>query len=446
MESTALHPPHDRALRHDGAASHFCYLRGEGGIEEYQLASNGLRLLFMAMPAAPVAALMLTYAVGSGHETSGFEGASHMLEHMMFKGTPRFNKQDGTSIINLLHPVGAQTNATTWLDRTNYFNLVPTSHLELAAEIEADRMRNLRIDAADLEAERSVVLNEHDRYAGDPLEKLNQAVWGAAFASDSYGAPVLGTRADIGRFTRDGLLAHYDRFYRPNNATVSIIGDVERESALDIVGRHFAGLQATEKSSDVADSASEQEGERRLTLEHAERSAWVMLAYKAPNGLDPDADALELLGSILVGGKLSRLYRPLVGAGLATHAWSSCSRLRRQGLFQVQALLRTGQQHDRVEQLIRDAIAEIRGHGVTPQELDRAKGQARGTRLTSRDGPLAIAMQLNEAIAVGDWTSYPKALDGIAAVTRFDLQQAACRYLRDERLTVGHLVHRAEQP
>ena len=130
--------------------SGFHFVRRVGGIEEYRLAANGLRVLFMETHAAPVALLMLTYEVGSRHEAAGFKGASHMIEHLMFKGSARFNKQAGTSIFDLLHPVGAQTNATTWLDRTNYFNLVPVGHLEIAADIEADRMRNLRIVPTDL--------------------------------------------------------------------------------------------------------------------------------------------------------------------------------------------------------------------------------------------------------------------------------------------------------
>lgn len=433
---------HDIDVRRD---DDFRYVRSGGGIEEYRLAANGLRVLFMEARAAPVALLMLTYDVGSRHEASGFKGASHMLEHLMFKGSARFNKQQGTSIFNLLHPVGAQTNATTWLDRTNYFNLVPTSHLDLAAEIEADRMRNIRIAPADLEAERTVVLNEHDQYAGDPLEKLNQAVWSAAFSSHPYGAPVIGTRDDIRAFTRDRLFEHYNGHYWPDNATVTVIGDLGRELALDIVGRHFEHLPAAGRLPDTGNEVEPgQRGERRVVVEQAGQAGWVMLAYKTPNGLSRDADALELLGSILAGGKLSRLYRQLVASGLATAAWPTTSRLKHQGLFQVQALLGGNLDHHRVEQMIRDAIGEIRSHGVSQGELDRARGRARGSLLTSRDGPVAVAMQLNEAIAAGDWMSYPMAIDRLGAVTVADVQRVARQYLIDEALTVGHLVQPGE--
>lgn len=431
----------------DSGRSNFRYLRSAGGIEEYRLAANGLRLLTMDAPAFPVALLMVTYEVGSCHETSGFNGASHMLEHMMFKGSARFNKQLGTSIYDLLQPVGTLINATTWLDRTNYFNLAPTSHLELVAEIEADRMRKLRIDPRDLEVERTVVLNEHDQHAGNPLEKLYQSVWSMAFASHPYGAPVLGTREDIQGFTRDSLLQHYNSYYWPNNATVTVIGDVRREHVLDVVGRHFEHVPAADNLPDAGHEAEpEQRSERRVVVEQSCQPGWIMLAYKASTGLSRDADALELLGSILAGSKLSRLYRQLVITQLAAGAWSSSPRLKHPGLFLVQALLGASQDHHRVEQLIRDAIGDIRNHGVSQEELERAKGQASGSLLTSRDGPLVIAMQLNEAIAAGDWTSYATAVDRYGAVSTADVQRVARQYLTDERLTVGYLVQATDEP
>jgi zinc protease len=434
------------AARDSGhAPADFQSIRSLGGIEEYRLDANGMRVLFLATHAVPVALLMLTYEVGSRHETAGIKGASHMIEHLMFKGTARFNKQQGTSIFDLLHPVGAQTNATTWLDRTNYFNLVPTSHLDIAAEIEADRMRHLRIAPADLEAERTVVLNEHDLYAGDPLERLNLAVWGTAFRRHPYGHPVLGTRQDILGLTRAHLFAHYHQHYWPDNATLTVIGDLERDQALALIRRRFAHLPAANHGFDSAhETEPEQRGERRVAIEQSGQPGWVMLAYQTPDASNPDVDALELLGSMLTNGKLSRLYQPLIATGLATGAWSSTSRLKHRGLFQLQAMLGSRQDHHRVEQTIRDAIGEIKRHGVSQQALDRAKGRTRGHLLTSRDGPVAVALQLNEAIAAGDWTSYASMTERIDAVTASDVRRVARDYLRDEQLTVGLLIQPAK--
>jgi zinc protease len=418
------------------------FVREVGGIEEYRLAANGLRVLYMPIAAMPVALTMLTYAVGSRHEPPGLKGASHMIEHMMFKGTDRYRRALGTSIHDLLHPFGAQVNATTWMDRTHYFNLVPVEQLDLSLEIEADRMRGLRMEADDLEAERAVVLNEHDLYAGDPLERLHQALWSAAFPAHPYGHPVLGTREDILGLQRDALFDFYHRHYRPDNATLTVIGDVARERVLDLARRHFGDIAVSDAHVD-ADTAPEpaQRGERRITLAQATPPDWVMLGYRTPDGRSADLDALELLGLILVGGKLSRLYRPLLASGLATHAWSSVARLHDPGLFQVQAQPALAQDHARVERMIRDAIDAIRRDGVTDAEVARAQGFLRGQLATGRDGPMAMAMQLNEAIAAGDWTRYATVLDRIAAVTPADVQRVANAHLVDTQLTVGHLAH-----
>lgn len=420
-------------------------VRSVGGIEEHRLAANGLRVLYMEWRAAPVALLMLTYDVGSRHEPAHARGASHMLEHLMFKGSADFNAEAGTSIFDLLQPVGAQTNATTWLDRTHYFDLMPVEHLDAAARIEADRMRGLRLAPSDLAAEREVVLNERDQCMNEPLEALNQAVWRTAFPTHPYGHPVIGSRHDILGLTREALRAHYDLHYRPAHATLTIIGDVARDEALALVRRRFEAIPAAgpTRPPDVAPEPP-QRGERRVAVAHPGQPGWAMLAYVGPEGANPDVDALELLGGILLGSRSSRLQATIIATGLAAAGGCMVSRLRHAGLFQMQALLGAGQDHVGVERAMRDAVASIRRDGVTRAELDRARGRARGALLASRDGPLAMAMQLNEAIAMGDWTTYATHAARLDAVGVDDIQRVARRYLIDDALTVGHLVRTAD--
>lgn len=413
------------------------------GFEEHRLA-NGLKILYLPMRTAPVALLMVTYDVGSRHESAGVRGVSHMLEHMMFKGSARFHQRQGNSIHQLLLPLGAQVNATTWYDRTQYFTLAPRDSLDLIAQIEADRMNHLDLDAAELATEKAVVLNEFDRHIGDPLERLLQAIWGVAFARHPYGIPVIGRREDIEGFEREHLLTHYRAHYRPDNATITIIGDVERDEAMEIVRHRFEGIAARPAPETAQPPEPEQDGERRTAVESPGAPGIVMFAYKSPCGIDPDVDALELLGQVLAGGRSSRLHRHLIATGLATQTWSDVSRLRHPGLVQLGTVVHPECDHRRVEQAMRTAIEDVRRAGVADEELARAKARIRGSLLTSRDGPLAIAMQVNEAIAAGDWRSYATAAARIGAVTMDDVARVAGRYLSEQRLTVGHLADRTD--
>lgn len=419
--------------------ANFECVRSCGDITEYRLSSNGLKLLFLEMHEAPVVTLMITYGVGSRDEAADVRGGTHLIEHMMFKGTARFNKRNGTAIHDVLGAMGGQLNATTWLDYTNYFSVVPSSQWKLAAEIEADRMRGMLLAEPDLEAERDVVLNEHDQLVSSPFERLNQSVWSAALSGHAYSRPVIGARQDIAGLTRAALLRHYDRYYWPDNATVTVFGDASARDVLETVGDLFGHLSRGH-SPEVDNVPENAESRSHVEVRLPGVPTSVVLAYRSPHGLHPDTDALELLAIILATGRSSRMHRQLVPAGLATDAWSSTSRLRSNGLFQVQALLPEGGSHVQAEQQIRDLIDEVCRTGIEEAELERAKGYARGRLLGSRDGAIGMAMQLNQAIAMGDWTHYVMAAERLAAVSAADVQLVANRYLAAAEPTVGVLL------
>jgi len=424
--------------------SAFTFVQSSSGIEEYRHTKNGLTVLLLPEAAAPVATFMVTYRVGSRNEGAGMTGATHLLEHLMFKGTERFNKDKGTSIFSVLQRVGAQMNATTWYDRTNYFELVPSEHLPLAIEIEADRMRGARVRDEDLADERTVVLNELDRGENEPLQKLLHAVFATAYFAHPYGHPVIGWRSDVETVTAEGLRHFYDTYYWPQNATVSVIGQFDKKGALDLIEEGFGGLAAgPEDAVDVPETTTrepEQIGERRVVVQQAGQLVMVLLAWKAPAGLDGDADALDVLSQILSGGKSSRLYRRLTDAGLTTHAGAFFPRLRDPGLFAIYSMLTPGTTHEKVEAEMRAAAAEVVERGVTEAELVRARRQVVAEEAYGRDGPQAVAGRLNEAIAVGDWKLFTEYRERIVAVTGEAIQEAAARVFSDDRLTVGWYV------
>lgn len=412
-----------------------------GGIRQYRLEQNGLEVLLLPQDAAPVATFMVTYRVGSRNEVSGHTGATHLLEHLMFKGTERFNRERGTSIFHVLQRVGARINASTWYDRTNYYELLPTEHLPLAVEIEADRMRNALIRPEDLARERTVVLNEYDRGENDPMRKLYHSVWSTAFVAHPYHHPTIGWRSDIENVSAAQLRHYYDTFYWPNNATISVIGQFDREAVLAEIEERFGEIPtAPEEIPEVTTEEPPQRGERRTVIRQAGELGAMMIAFKTPRALHQHVDALDVLSKVLTSGKNSRLYRRLTDRGLTTDLFSTASRHRDPGLFLIYASLAPDAEHEEVEEVIREEVDRIRREGIDEDELGRAVNQRVAEEAFGRDGPYAVASQLNEAIAAGDWRLYTEYLDRIRSVTARDVREAAETYLRTRSATTGFYV------
>lgn len=418
----------------------FAFVQSSAGIEEYTLKSNGLTVLLLPEGAAPVATFMVTYRVGSRNEGAGLTGATHLLEHLMFKGTDRFNRENGTSIFSVLQRVGAQMNATTWYDRTNYYELLPSEHLPLAMEIEADRMRGARVSEADLADERTVVLNELDRGENEPIRKLLHAVFSTAYQAHPYGHPVIGWRSDVETVTAAGLRHFYDSYYWPSNATISVIGQFDKSEVFGLVEEHFGGIPDEPKvnsEEEVVTREPEQIGERRVTIRQAGQLGTLMMAWKAPAGLHEDADALDVLAQILAGGKSARLHRALTDKGLTTAATAFYPRLRDPGLFILYGNLIPGISPDEVEKAMRAEVEDILANGVSEAELAKARRQVVADEAFGRDGSYAVAARLNEAIAVGDWTLFSTYRSRIEAVGIEDITRIAQNVFDDNRLTIG---------
>lgn len=434
----------------------FTFVREAGGVEEYRH-RNGLTALLLPDPASdaavPVAAFQVTYRVGSRNEGAGLTGATHLLEHLMFKGTDRFNREAGTSVFQTLQSVGGQINATTWYDRTNYYAMLPAEHLGLAVQIEADRMRGARVSDEDLASERTVVLNELDRGENSPMRKLLHAVYATAYHAHPYGHPVIGWRSDVETVTAGGLRHFYDTYYWPQNATATVAGAFERRAGLDLLDAHFGPIPGGPEAADGAEPLvveppvtrePEQRGERRVVVRQAAELGTVLLAYRAPAGLSPDADALDVLVQALAAGKSSRLYRRLTDQGLTTGAYAYYPRLRDPGLFMLYGLLAPDVDAAAVEAELRAVMQSVVDDGVTEAELERGRRQVVADEAFGRDGPMSVVSQLNEAIAVGDWTLFADYRRRVEAVTAADVQAAAARLVSSDRLTVG--VHDPSSP
>ena len=419
----------------------FTFVKTAGGIAEYTLDANGLQVLVLPDHSAPVATFMVTYRVGSRNEGLGVTGATHLLEHLMFKGSPAHNRADGTSIDQLLERVGAQYNATTWLDRTNYFANLGKEHLGAYVAIEADRMRNLWLRDSDRRPEMTVVRNEFEIGENNPVRALEKEIYAAAYIGHPYHHPTIGWRSDIENVPIEKLREFYDTYYWPDNATVTLIGDIEPADALALVKKYYGAIPRSPRPiPQVYTVEPAQSGARRVTVQRAGQLGVVAIAYKTPAARDPDAAALSVLGSILTSGKNSRLYRTLTDQNLTTNVSADVGFFHDPSLSIINANLAPGVKMEAVEMTLLDEIARLKKEGVTVAEVSSAINQMLASSAYARDGAFAIASNLNEYISAGDWTLYVTIDDAIRKVTPEDVKRVANTYFVADRSTTGWFV------
>ncbi len=430
------------------------------GISEYKLA-NGMKVLLVENRVAPVATVMVLYKVGSRNEAVGYTGSTHLLEHMMFKGTPTFNKEKNTQIAATLQKIGAAFNATTWYDRTNYFETVPSDQLELTIKLEADRMRNSLINDSDRQSEMTVVRNELERGQNEPSEVLDEAVYAAAFREHPYHHPTIGWRADVEGVPTSRLKEFYDTFYHPNNATVILVGDFERHDALQLIKEHFGSYEIpAHPIPEVYTEEPPQQGERRLVIRRAGELALVQMAFHTPGVLGQmnvlsndelakraanppagnDIYPLVVLSVALSHGITSRLYQALVETELAVDANSNADQHRDPGLFNLYATVTPGVEPSKVEETMLEELRKVIEEGLTAAEVEKAQQQIIAQVAYSRDGTFNIAMQMSEAEAVADWRFYKDYEANIKLVTTADIQRVAQTYFTEDNRTVGHFI------
>ena len=419
----------------------FTYVRTVGAISEYRLDSNGLTVLVMPDRSAPVVTFMVTYLVGSRNEVTGTTGATHLLEHLMFKGSPAYNDAKGNSVKQYLETVGGTYNATTWLDRTNYYAVVPRDAFEGYLAIESDRMRNLWLHEADREKEMTVVRNEFERGENDPQEALDKVIWSTAFMAHPYHHSTIGWKSDIENVPIEKLKAFYDTFYWPNNATVTVIGDIEPAAALELVKKYYAAFPRSPQPIPVMYTTEpEQQGPRRAIVNRAGEIGMVGISWKSPAGRDADYAALDVLATILGNGKTSRFYKALTDRNLALQVSASAGFYHDPSLFQVYAMVAPGVEHARVERVINEEIERVRREGVTEAELAIALAKYESSTAFARDGAFSIASVLNETIAAGDWTLYYSLDEATRKVTAADVKRVANAYLVPGQSTTGWFV------
>lgn len=410
------------------------------GVREWRHRSNGLTVLVCPTPVAPVVSFGVVYRVGSRHEGAGHTGATHLLEHLMFKGTERFNRERGTEIARVLQRVGAAFNATTWLDRTNYYETLPVEHLGLAVDLEADRMRGARVREEDLASERTVVLNELERGENEPFDILMKGAFAHAFLEHPYHHPTIGWRSDVETVTAAVLRRFYDTYYHPDNATAIVAGDVDEGAALEEIEARFGPIPpAPSPLPEVRAREGAQRGERRFVVHRAAEVGAQALTWHIPEGRHPDLPALSVAAQVLTEGVTSRLHQRLVETNrcLGVHAFPM--ELHDPGVMLLYATLAPGVPHEEIEGAVREEVARLASEPPAADELERAKIQVRTDLAFHRESPAQLLAALTEAVAQGDWRRFPRELDAVSRVTAAEVARVAETYLHDRNLTVGWL-------
>jgi zinc protease len=420
-----------------------------------------MKVLLVENRVAPVSTVLVVYRVGSRNEAVGYTGSTHLLEHMMFKGTPTFNKQKNTQIAATLQKIGAEFNATTWYDRTNYYETVPSDQIELAIKLEADRMRNSFIADADRQSEMTVVRNELERGQNEPTEVLDEAIYATAFREHPYHHPTIGWRSDVEGVSTTRLKEFYDTFYHPNNATAVIVGDFERANVLELVSKYFGAFQASNEAiPEVYTEEPPQQGERRLVIRRAGELAIVQIAFHTPAALGQmnvlsneelarravnppaanDIYPLIVLSVAMSYGVTSRLYQALVESQLAVDVSANADQHRDPGLFNVIAMVRPTVEPKEVEGVILKEFERIGQEGLTAAEVEKAKQQILAQVAYNRDGTFRIASQMSESEAIADWRFYKDYAANIAGVTPADIRRVARTFFTEDNRTVGYFI------
>jgi zinc protease len=403
--------------------------------------SNGLTVLTKEVHTAPVVSVQVWYRVGSRNEGPGINGLSHQLEHLLFKGTTDRPIQFG----RLFSALGSQSNAFTSNDETAYFGTVQRNKLEALLTLEADRMRNAINGPDQLKSEKRVVISELQGYENDPGRRLNNVLMRAAFPKRTYGLPVGGTKADVEKFTVAQVKQYYNTYYRPDNATLIVTGDFETPALLKQVQKIYGKIPKPAQPLSTGPAkglgsipVAAQKVIKPIVLRQPGSAAFLKIIFGLPDANHPDVPAIDLMDTILTGGRSSRLYQNLVETGLASSVSAYAAELIEPGWYDITATAASGQTLEHLALAIQKSLTLLRERPVTLEELKRAKSQLRASLILGNQDITSQATQLAyNQVVTGDYQYTDRYLTAIEKVTPQDIQRVVRTYLKPDQYTIG---------
>ncbi|MGO9465604.1 MAG: M16 family metallopeptidase [Isosphaeraceae bacterium] len=410
------------------------------GVTEYRLA-NGARVLLFPEESRPTVTVNLTVLVGSRHEGYGESGMAHLLEHMVFKGTPGHPQ-----VPKALRDHGASFNGTTNTDRTNYFETMPATdaNLEFGIALESDRLVNSFVKGEDLLSEMTVVRNEFERGENNPASVLNQRIHAAAYEWHNYGKSTIGSRADIERVPIENLQAFYKKYYQPDNVVLIVAGKFEEAKALALVEKYLGSIpRPTRKLDATYTEEPAQDGERTVTLRRVGTVASAGVAYHVPAASHADWAPLTLLGGIISQSPNGRLHKALVESKLATIANARSDNEHDPGLFFASASCSP----EKLE-AVRDALVQtLESLGAVPftdDEVNKAKIRSKRSAEMLQSNSQGMSQALSSSSSQGDWRLHFIQRDRVAAVSAADVNRVAKTYFQKPNRTVGLYIPASE--
>ena len=414
-----------------------------GPVSEFKL-DNGMKILVKEDRRAPIAVTQVWYKVGSSYEPQGVTGVSHVLEHMMFKGTDNLGPNEFSHIIS---ENGGEENAFTGRDYTAYFQTLASDRLDVAFRLEADRMQNLKLDPAEFAKEVEVVMEERrlrteDRPTSLTFEKFNAV----AYRALPYRQPVIGWMSDLEQMKAEDLAAWYERWYSPANATLVVVGDVDPQEILRMAKETFGKVPARPVTPVKGASEPEQRGTARILVKVPAKQPYLLMGYKVPAVATAEEAwepyALDVLAAVLDGGSSSRLDRELErGSRIAASADADYNAFTRlSGMLVLDGIPSEGRSVEELEAALKAQVQRLRDDPVSDAELNRVVRQTVASKVFEKDSVFYQAMQVGLLDTVGlDWRLADAYVDNLKAVTADQIQAVARKYLTDENLTVGIL-------
>lgn len=409
------------------------------GITEYRLA-NGLRVLLAPDASKPTTTVNITYMVGSRNENYGETGMAHLLEHLVFKGTPNL---PGKTIVEEFARRGMRFNGTTFYDRTNYYETFAASdeNLDWALKMEADRMVHSFIARSDLDTEMTVVRNEMESGENNPGRVLWQSMTAAAYQWHNYGKSTIGARTDVENVRIENLQAFYRNYYQPDNATLIVTGKFDAAKTLERIEQHFAGIAKPARALPALYTLDPvQDGAREVSVSRVGDSYLIGTLYHIAPGAHADAAYSDLVAFILGDTPTGRLHKALVDKKKAANVSADTLALRDPGYLMFFATLNKTQSREEARKVLQSVVEGIKKEPITEAELRRARTALLNEFDKALSNPVSFGVGLSEAVATGDWRLYFLRRDRIEKATVADLQKFAENYLLESNRTFGQFL------